>query len=331
MRRQHVKTLVIPALVPALLIAGIFFILSFTSLYWGNMWIVDATEVIETIDEFNIRKGPQATTLAAFGAILLFGLLLSCLISRQRARHQLQANQKLLMKSQPQALTGLSLASIAHDYNNVLQSMNFIAERLRGLMDQPPEASSATSPDPLLSEVERLLKGLDSLTQLAHQMRHVGEQNSFGEKSFVNLRELTREVAGLLSYQLDTRGVQVKIMDSLGESPEPYLSYPVLIQQMLINLVLNASEAVLEQQGLIEVHLIKAPDSFLVEVHDNGPGIGEVEKEQVFAPFKSSKGQGRGLGLFSVKMCAEAHNGSVSLGRSPLGGACFRVSLPKES
>ena len=64
-----------------------------------------------------------------------------------------------------------------------------------------------------------------------------------------------------------------------------------------------------------------------VEVNDDGPGIPERDKAAIFDAFYTSKPHGLGLGLVSVKVCAEAHGGSVEVFRSDLGGAAFRVRL----
>jgi signal transduction histidine kinase len=64
-----------------------------------------------------------------------------------------------------------------------------------------------------------------------------------------------------------------------------------------------------------------------LEVHDNGPGIPVAERQRIFEPFFTTKADGTGLGLMSVKACAEVHHGHVTVQASPLGGACFVVEM----
>jgi two-component system sensor histidine kinase HydH len=77
------------------------------------------------------------------------------------------------------------------------------------------------------------------------------------------------------------------------------------------------------------VRLAIDAESACIEVHDNGPGIPDDAKEAIFEAFYTSKPDGLGLGLVSVKVCADAHHGSVEVFRSDLGGAAFRVRLPR--
>jgi len=96
---------------------------------------------------------------------------------------------------------------------------------------------------------------------------------------------------------------------------------------MVVNLVVNAAEAT-SSEGTIEVRLVLEPTRAIVEVHDDGPGIREDAREAVLRAYHTTKPDGTGLGLATVKTCAEAHGGCVEIGTSPLGGALVRVVLP---
>jgi signal transduction histidine kinase len=105
-------------------------------------------------------------------------------------------------------------------------------------------------------------------------------------------------------------------------------THPLLLQQILANLVVNAGEAC-GGKGRIEVRLHDSPEFVLLEVHDDGPGVPVERRERIFDSLETTKPAGTGLGLFSVKSCVAALEGSVEVGDSPLGGACFRVRLPE--
>jgi signal transduction histidine kinase len=100
-----------------------------------------------------------------------------------------------------------------------------------------------------------------------------------------------------------------------------------LFDQMMLNLLLNAAEAV-RGEGTIQVQLYRAEELAVIEVHDSGNGVAETDTAALFNAFYTTKPSGHGLGLYTVKACAELHNGDVSVERSTLGGACFRVRLP---
>jgi signal transduction histidine kinase len=100
-----------------------------------------------------------------------------------------------------------------------------------------------------------------------------------------------------------------------------------LLARMIFNLILNAAEAT-GKGGKIEIRLRRAESMVCLEVHDNGPGIPVDMRQKVFDPFYTSKPNGTGLGLLSVRMCAVEHHGTVTVTDSDLGGACFIVTLP---
>ncbi len=106
--------------------------------------------------------------------------------------------------------------------------------------------------------------------------------------------------------------------------------FPVLIDQVLINLLLNAADAT-EGRGRIEVRVRATGGEARLEVHDDGKGLPEGMEASLFKPFASTKPHGTGLGLVSVRECALAHGGRVEYARSPLGGAAFSVCLPLPS
>ena len=103
---------------------------------------------------------------------------------------------------------------------------------------------------------------------------------------------------------------------------------PEQIQQVLVNLVLNALDA-MPNGGNLEVELRHCADGFVkLEVHDTGPGIAPELMPHLFEPFVSSKETGLGLGLVVSRRIAEAHGGSLKAVNAPRGGACFELRLP---
>jgi signal transduction histidine kinase len=100
----------------------------------------------------------------------------------------------------------------------------------------------------------------------------------------------------------------------------------VLFEQMLANLVLNAADAC-PDGGLVRVVLVNHDLHVRLEVHDSGPGIPADKRESIFTAFESSKPEGLGLGLLSVRAAVVMQGGSLSVDSSPLGGAAFIVQL----
>ncbi len=101
---------------------------------------------------------------------------------------------------------------------------------------------------------------------------------------------------------------------------------PEVIHTMLLNLLVNAGEA--SPGGGIQVTLCDAAEGFCIEVHDSGAGVPKEIREKIFQPHFSTKPDRPGLGLLGVKSAVTIHRGRIEVDDSPLGGACFRVTLP---
>ena len=95
------------------------------------------------------------------------------------------------------------------------------------------------------------------------------------------------------------------------------------------HLILNAADAT-HGRGRIDVSLRRRDEVAVLEVQDNGPGVPAERRGAIFEAFYSSKPHGTGLGLLTVKVTAEEHGGTVEVLDSELGGACFRVTLPRQ-
>jgi signal transduction histidine kinase len=106
----------------------------------------------------------------------------------------------------------------------------------------------------------------------------------------------------------------------------------VLLRQAFINLLRNAVEACQEARVppsiLVEGVRDEGQGMARVSVHDNGTGVANEARERIFRPFITTKKSGTGLGLALVQKIVVTHNGRVTVGVSPSGGACFQVSLP---
>jgi signal transduction histidine kinase len=103
------------------------------------------------------------------------------------------------------------------------------------------------------------------------------------------------------------------------------------IYRCLLNLVLNAAEAMQRDGGAVRVTArIAETDSLVIEVADNGPGIPERNMKRIFDPFFSTKGsQGTGLGLAVCQKIIAEHQGQITVGQSIEGGALFRIVIPR--
>ncbi|HPO17097.1 MAG TPA: ATP-binding protein [Candidatus Hydrogenedentes bacterium] len=114
------------------------------------------------------------------------------------------------------------------------------------------------------------------------------------------------------------------------QAAKPVWVDPEALYRCLINLLINAAEAVPEDNGCISITARTLEnDTLEILVDDNGPGVPEAHWERIFDPFFSTKGsQGTGLGLAVTRKIAREHGGDITVGEAPKGGASFRMAIP---
>ena len=148
-----------------------------------------------------------------------------------------------------------------------------------------------------------------------------------GSMSVLQSRDLVASIERALALARRHERVRgCKITTALGNALVMPLD-EVLVDRMILNLVLNAADAT-GGQGKIDLRVRHKDGQVILEMHDNGPGVPDEARDAIFDPFFSSKTNGLGLGLLSVRAFAEVHGGSVEVKPSDLGGACIRVTLP---
>jgi len=143
------------------------------------------------------------------------------------------------------------------------------------------------------------------------------------------LDAIAQRAAASLQREMSTQGVQLhwQLAPSL---PQVYAD-PVLLQQVLINLLCNALDALRDSPAPRRLRVrTQCPESGLVQldVDDSGGGLDGRSVEQLSAPFYSTKAEGMGMGLAICRSVLEAHHGSLHARSSSLGGACFSIRLP---
>jgi signal transduction histidine kinase len=255
--------------------------------------------------------------VATTGALLyLFAYLLLLRLRRQQLT--LVAQRDALITSEHRALAGLFAASVAHDINNVLA----VARGSVEIIAAP--AADVIAKERAADAQERAFVDLAALSQ---RLMTLGRERRDGLRSDRDLVAVVERAVQLARRHERVQSCRVTM--KLGE-PVMLPVDEVLIDRMLLNLILNAADAT-GGAGRVEVRLTRDADAISLEVHDDGPGVPDDAKDKIFEAFYTSKPHGLGLGLVSVTACAEAYGGSVDVSRSDLGGAAFRVRLPRNT
>ena len=218
---------------------------------------------------------------------------------------------------------GRAVASLSHAIKNILQALRGGADAVelalaRGDLDQ------ARSGWPILS------RNLDRIHALALNLLAFAHDRPLDREPTL-LPPLLREVADLLRPAADRRRARIEV-DFDADLPEPSLDLGA-IHQAVVNLAVNAIDAVPERTGVIRLRAERDadPNFVVIAVEDNGPGLPESVRARGFEPFVSTKGQrGTGLGLAVSRRLAERHGGELRLDGSFTGGTRLELRLPIE-
>jgi signal transduction histidine kinase len=213
------------------------------------------------------------------------------------------------------AAAGRLTASIAHEVNNPLQSVQNCLH-LAG--------DDRVSPEKRKEYFELAKKELDRLMKTMQRMLDFYRPGS-AKAEQVDLLELLQHVLSLTSQQLGQK--HIAVTTELPKSLPPIYAVSSQIQQIFFNLILNSLDA-MPGGGELTIRARAVKNGVEMIFEDNGPGIPEERRENIFEPFFSTKEGGTGLGLTVSYNIVTAHGGTLDLIQGRSSGACFRLFLP---
>lgn len=149
------------------------------------------------------------------------------------------------------------------------------------------------------------------------------------QKRPIDLQVVVTECLALLAHDMTTR--QIEVIVNLASTPLFINGDPVLLQQVLVNLVVNAMDAMAEiPSARRHITISSQVDGTAVQisVRDAGPGLRADIIAKLFTPFATTKANGLGVGLTIARRIVDAHGGTISADNNPYGGAIFTVTLP---
>ncbi|MBA7648525.1 Sensor kinase CckA [subsurface metagenome] len=241
------------------------------------------------------------------------------------AKQEKENRTLTLQLGQLQALAniGLNTTMMAHEINNLLTPLiNYAALSLKN-----PEDKALT---------EKVLQ------KTFHNSRRASEimasilamtKKDAETKTDARLLELVEEIFTCLcrDFSKDSISVQIQIPRELT-----IYGIGIQLQQMLMNLILNAREAMLGSGGVLKIKAEQNKDSVTIEVSDTGCGIAKENLGKIFEPFFTTKTSnesqpeitGSGLGLSFCKKVIDSHNGTITVESEPAKGSVFKIVLP---
>ena len=233
--------------------------------------------------------------------------------------------EEALRRAQQVKISGEMATGLAHEIKNPLAgikvTMEILAEEPH-LSDENRDALTRVIAE--IKRIEYLMKGLLSFAKPPRP-----------QLARTDVNAVLESVASLaLKDRTPSRGGShaIHVVRDFQQDIPKVLADPMQLQQILMNLVLNAADA-MPQGGTVSLktHYCGASNSLHIDISDTGTGVNAAVMESIFKPFFTTKPKGTGLGLTITKRLIEENGGSISIENRAEGGALFKISLPPAS
>ena len=243
---------------------------------------------------------------------------------RREVAESLRRMQSELAHAQQLSAVGETAATLAHELS---QPLNAIVSYVEGaLMRFQPEIRAHPALGEVLANSARLAR---RASEVVRSVRALARK---AEVAFepLELRDVVKEVVRLLDAEASTRDVAVQV--DFGSESLKIAGDRVQIEQLLVNLMVNAMEAmetVAQDKRHLTIAAVRSTDNEIeIRITDNGPGIKAEIRHQLFKPFLTTKAKGLGMGLAVCRYIVEHHGGRIWVGKSGETGTTFHVALP---
>jgi signal transduction histidine kinase len=222
-------------------------------------------------------------------------------------------------------MMGELAAALAHEIKQpITASITSADALLRWLAHDPPELDRARA------AASRIEQDANRAANVIDSLRSFYKTGTPTERHIIDVKEIIEEMTGLLRGEADRHGITI-YSELEADSPN-ILVNPVQLQQVFMNLMLNAIEAMKDTGGDLTIRSRVNPERRLsVSISDTGIGLPAGSAEQIFEPFHTTKPQGTGMGLTITRSIVEAYGGRVWATANQGMGATFHFILPCEA
>jgi len=296
----------------------------FSSLKRGRPWRGDV-EFVRTDGVRRIIERSAAPVMEA-GEVRYYVCVDSDVTEQRQSQSRMEHAQRL-------ESLGVLAGGIAHDFNNILTAIMGNAALGRMKLDDA---------NPALAHLARIEESSQRAAELCKQMLAYSGKGQFDVKP-VNLSDLVEKITKLLQVSI-SKNVALKF--HLAKNLPAVMADTAQLQQIIMNLVTNASEAIAEKSGVISLStgMMHTDDAYLretcsaadagkgryvfLEVADTGCGMDALTQKKLFDPFFTTKFTGRGLGMSAVLGIVRGHHGAIKVYSEPGAGTTFKMLLP---
>lgn len=212
------------------------------------------------------------------------------------------------------------LARLAHEIRNPLSSLDIHVQ----LLEEDLGALAPATRQQLTPRLEIIHGELHRLESIVDHFLKLAGPSALDPEP-VEIPRIINHVCELLKPEAAAR--EIELASRLDSTLPQIIADPVRLTQALLNLLINALQAV-EKKGRIEVTAAANSETLFLKISDNGPGIPLERLAAIFDPYFTTKPEGSGLGLWIAQQIATAHGGNLQAQNDPNGGAVFIMSLP---
>ncbi|HVU29658.1 MAG TPA: PAS domain S-box protein [Sphingomicrobium sp.] len=246
------------------------------------------------------------------------------LTERQQTLLRLQDLQSELAHVGRVSEMGTLASSLAHELNQPLTAVASYCESARDLLDKDPDRDTLEMVKEALDEAAKQAIRAGQIVRRLRDFMSTGET----ERHIESLQRLINEANALALVGSREHGIDVQL--NLDPSADSVLVDRIQIQQVLVNLIRNAIDAMMDSQTrCLALSTARDGRDFVeVRIEDTGTGISDSIAAQLFQPFVTSKQNGMGIGLSICRTIIEAHGGRIWFEPGPTGGTAFHFTVP---
>src|SRR5437773_713806 len=255
--------------------------------------------------------------------IHIMGDLRETTAEMQRRERELRDKQEQLVQAGKLATLGELTTGVAHELNNPLNNIGLFVGNAVDLIDL-----AVTEKGEILDELRHAMQQVSKATEILSHLRTFGRAAPVSREP-ISLRQVIERALSLMQQQLRLR--EITVIVDLGSEDPVVVGNPIQLEQIFINLLTNARDAVAESpHKAIRISGSVGSASVEIAFADTGKGIPAGLERRIFDPFFTTKqvGKGTGLGLSITYGIVKEHGGTISVASPPGEGATFLIHLP---